>query len=61
MYKELIKSGPLFKDAIFRYMIKMISTEKIPNAFCETTLIQIWKGKGSALDLNNMRFIHMRH
>ena len=61
MYKELIKSGPLFKDAIFRYMSKMISTEKIPNAFSETTLIQIWKGKGSALDLNNMRFIHMRH
>ena len=60
MYKELIRSGPAFKDAIFLFMKKMIATETIPNSFCYTTLIQIWKGKGSALDLNNMRFIHMR-
>merc|ERR1712155_254720 len=28
--------------------------------FRDTSLIQIWKKKGSALDLKNMRFIHMR-
>ena len=58
MYKELIKSGPSFKDAIFHYMRKMISTEQIPIAFSETTLIQIWKGRNlfkyESLKLNNI-------
>ena len=41
-------------------MKKLIKTEQVPGCFKETSLTQIWKKKGSALDLNNMRFIHMR-
>ena len=37
-----------------------IETEQVPVCFKQTSLTQIWKKKGSALDLNNMRFIHMR-
>ena len=36
-------------------------SKTIPRCFLDTSLTQIWKKKGSALDLNNMRFIHTRH
>ena len=55
------KAGNEYKDAIFEFMAKLIRTEKIPKCFLDTSLTQIWKKKGSALSLNNMRFIHMRH
>ena len=61
MYKHFIKSGEQYKDAVYMYMKKLIKCENIPTDFALTTLIQIWKRKGSALDLNNMRFIHLRH
>ena len=41
-------------------MKKLIEYEGVPSCFLKTSLTQIWKKKGSALDLNNMRFIHMR-
>ena len=55
------KAGNEYKEAIFEFMAKLIRTEKIPKCFLDTSLTQIWKKKGSALSLNNMRFIHMRH
>ena len=61
MYKHLNKSGPKYKEAIFLFMKKMISSEEIPNSYGQTYLCQIWKKKGNPLSLNNMRFIHMRH
>ena len=45
MFDLLNKSGEM-------YMKKFISTETTPLAFSYTTLIPIWKKKGSALDLN---------
>ena len=60
MYKLLNKSGAAYRIAIFEYMKKVIKCEDIPQRYKATTLIQIWKGKGSPLSLNNMRFIHMR-
>ena len=60
MYKTFNKAGDKYKFALFLYMKKLIALEQIPSTFWLTTLIQIWKKKGSALDLNNMRFIHMR-
>ena len=60
LYKLFIKSGDLYKKAIFLYMKRLIKEEKVPYSFKETSLTQIWKGKGSPLDLNQMRFIHMR-
>ena len=61
LYNMFNKAGTEYKDAIFEYMAKLIKYEKIPKSFLNTSLTQIWKKKGSALDLNNMRFIHMRH
>ena len=55
------KAGNKYKEAIFRFMKKIISTEQIPVCYKNTSLTPIWKRKGSALDLNNMRFIHIKH
>ena len=59
-FKFLNKAGIAYKEAMFQYMSKMVKTENIPKCYLNTSLFQIWKGKGSALDLNMMRFIHMR-
>ena len=54
------RSGPAYKEAIFRLMAKLIQKEEVPREYIKTSLFQIWKKKGSALDLNNMRFVHLR-
>ena len=60
MYKLFNKAGIAYKVAIFEFMKKVIKSEIVPQSYKFTTLTQIWKGKGSPLSLNNMRFIHMR-
>ena len=60
MYELYNKAGDDYKNATYEYMKKLIKSEQVPTAFLDTYLTQLWKGKGSALDLNNMRFIHMR-
>ena len=41
-------------------MKRIIQTEEVPIAFNDTKLTAVYKGKGSRLDLNMMRFIHGR-
>ena len=41
-------------------MKRFIEKEEVPKAYFLTSLIQIWKKNGSALELNNMQFIHMK-
>ena len=60
MFDLLNKSGESYKEAIYLYMCKIINSENIPFEFSATSLIPIWKKKGSALDLNMMRYIHMK-
>ena len=60
VYILFTKAGDSYKQAFFEYMKKLIEYEGVPSCFLKTSLTQIWKKKGSALDLNNMRFIHMR-
>ena len=60
MFNPLNKAGKKYKEAIFKYMTKLLKEEQIPSEYSKTTLFQIWKKKGSALDLNNMRFVHLR-
>ena len=38
----------------------MIAEEKFSNIFTETTLYNIYKGKGRKEDLDSMRFIHSK-
>ena len=60
MFKLLNNTGEEFKKAIYHYMNRIIRDEEIPKAFSLTWLIAIWKKKGSALDLNQMRYIHTK-
>ena len=60
MFDPLTKAGNLYKEAIMTYMSKIINTESIPFGFRKTVLIPIWKKKGSALDLNMNRYVHMK-
>ena len=60
VFNPLNKAGKKYKEAIFKYMTKLLKEEQIPSEYSKTTLFQIWKKKGSALDLNNMRFVHLR-
>ena len=60
MFDLLTKAGEKYKEAIFQYMKRIIKHEEIPQSFSLTWLIAIWKGKGSALDLNMMRFVHTK-
>ena len=60
MYELYNRAGDGYKGVTYEYMKKLIKSEQVPTSFLDTYLTQLWKGKGSALDLNNMRFIHMR-
>ena len=60
MFKLLNNAGNKYKNAIYYYMNRIIRDEETPKAFALTWLIAIWKKKGSALDLNQMRYIHTK-
>ena len=60
MFLLFNKAGPMYKAALFMVMKRLIEKEEVPKAYDLTSLTQIWKKKGSALSLNNMRFIHMK-
>ena len=60
MFKLFNKAGAVYKAAVFTLMKRFIEKEEVPEAYDYTSLTQIWKKKGSALSLNNMRFIHMK-
>ena len=60
MFKLLNRSGDRYKEAIYLYMRRIFKQEEVPKEFELTWLIAIWKRKGSALDLNMMRYIHTK-
>ena len=60
IYHLLSKAGKSYIEAMFVWMKRLIKYELIHTAYSNTWLILIWKRKGSALDLNMMRFVHTR-
>ena len=60
MFKLFNNAGSKYRKAIYHYMNRIIRDEETPTAFALTWLIAIWKKKGSALDLNQMRYIHTK-
>ena len=56
----LVKSGDSFKEMIFNFGCRVLNNEEIPENFDETSLVQIYKGKGPREILSNSRFIHMK-
>ena len=58
-YHFITKAGHKFQLAILNLCRRFIENETFPKRFNLTTLIQLPK-KGSAQELNNKRFIHMK-
>ena len=57
-YDFLVKAGEGFKKSVYKLCKRMIEQEKFPVIFEKTILQQIYKGKGSKIELENSRFIH---
>ena len=60
MFKLLINLELQSKRLLFTLMKRFVQKEEVPKAYNHTSLTQLWKKKGSALSLNNMRFIQMK-
>ena len=58
-YDFITKAGVKFQMAILKLCKRLIRVEAFPSRFDLTTLIQLPK-KGSAQELDNKRFIHMK-
>ena len=59
MYNFLINTGLKFRLSVLKICNRFIEHEKFPSCFDNTTLIQLPK-KGSQVDLDNSRFIHLK-
>ena len=59
-YNFITKSGNSLKNTIFTICQKIWESENIPSQWEETTLIQLFKGKGSRENLDFYRFIHSK-
>ena len=60
LYNFLVKAGDEFKEAIFCLCKRILEDEEIPERFYLTQLLQLYKGKGSAQELKNSRFLHLK-
>ena len=54
-YNFIVKSGTMFKQAIFTFLKRIWKEEDIPKKWEETKLIQVYKGSGSKEKLENKR------
>ena len=59
-YDFLFKAGDSLKPALFNLCKRVWETEDLPDVWSKSTLVQLYKGKGSKQDLQSYRFIHMK-
>ena len=55
-----MKGGGKFQHSIYLLVKRMIEEEQFGRTFGDTTLYNIYKGKGRKEDLDSMRFIHSK-
>ena len=60
VYRDLTKSGWLFKSALLSFYNRCYKDEKIPKVWEETVLMKLYKNKGKRTDLKMNRFIHLK-
>ena len=60
IYRDVVKGGRLFQYSFYEMMNRMYVEEKIPRAFQSTTLMKLYKKKGSRNELKSNRFIHLK-
>ena len=59
-YNFITKAGDSLKAAMFKLCQVVWKTEKQPERWCKSTLIQLFKGVGDRGVLDNQRHIHMK-
>ena len=59
-YNFIMKGGEAVKAALYTLCKLVWKTEKLPVIWEKSTLIQLYKSKGSRSDLDNMRHIHIK-
>ena len=59
-YKFIMKGGPAVKAALFKLCQLVWQTEKQPQTWERSALVQLYKGKGPHSILDNMRHIHCK-
>ena len=59
-YKFILKGGKSLMNAIYTLFSMVWKREQIPKSWSNSELIQLYKGKGSESDLNNIRHIHLK-
>ena len=59
-YKFIMKGGPAVKAALFKLCQLVWQTEKQPQTWERSALVQLYKGKGPRSILDNMRHLHCK-
>ena len=59
-YDFIMKGGPAMKAALFKLCQAVWFKEMLPGRWEKSTLVQLFKGKGSRNVLDNMRHIHVK-
>ena len=60
-YKFLLRAGHSVINALFILFSEVWKTEKIPEGWMESLLVQLPKGNSDRSNLNNIRHIHLRN
>jgi len=59
-YKFIVNGGTDLLDALFELCLNVWKTEEKPEQWRNTTIIQLYKGKGEISDFSSFRNIHMK-
>ena len=59
-YKFLLKAGKSLLDAVYNLFSIVWKHEILPEGWSDSLLIQLYKGKGSKSNLDNIRHIHIK-
>ena len=60
-YEFIMKSGKGMKNCLFELFCKVWATERKPEQWRDTIIIQLWKGKSDAANFDNQRNIHTKN
>ena len=59
-YSFILNGGQSLVDALFHLFQSVWSSEKIPEGWKKTSIVQLYKGKGANNELSNYRNIHTK-
>ena len=59
-YKFLVNAGQALLGAVFELFSTVWRTERVPKKWLDSELIQLYKGRGSKNNLENMRHLHIK-